>query len=144
MKMPITEIFEKHGEEGFRQVESAVLQQVSAYVRTIISTGGGVVCNKQNWSHLQSGLVVWLDAPVDSIMRRLKGDTSRPLLNVNDPHARLQSILDDRRAFYQQADVHVAVEEGEGVEEVTFNVVRGLTRFIESNPPKSAQHRPLQ
>eukprot|EP00188_Purpureofilum_apyrenoidigerum_P005201 Plantae.Rhodophyta-Purpureofilum_apyrenoidigerum.ctg6558.p1 GENE.Plantae.Rhodophyta-Purpureofilum_apyrenoidigerum.ctg6558~~Plantae.Rhodophyta-Purpureofilum_apyrenoidigerum.ctg6558.p1 ORF type:complete len:278 (+),score=46.46 Plantae.Rhodophyta-Purpureofilum_apyrenoidigerum.ctg6558:84-836(+) len=144
MKMPITDIFETHGEKGFREVESAVLQQVSAYVRTVISTGGGVVCNQQNWSHLQSGLVVWLDTPVESILKRLKGDKSRPLLNVNDPHSRLQSILDERRAFYQQADVQVAVEEGEGVEEVSFNVVRGLTRFIETNPPRSAAHKPLQ
>lgn len=53
MKAPITEIFEVHGETGFRQVESAVLSQVAAYVRTVVSTGGGIVSDQQNWGALQ-------------------------------------------------------------------------------------------
>lgn len=75
--------------------------------------------------------MVWLDPSVDILYDRLKGDVTRPLLQVNDPKAQLESILDERRKYYEQADIRVVIEEGEAEEEVAFNVVRGLTRFIQ-------------
>jgi len=143
MKMPITDIFEEHGEAGFRQVESVVIQQVSPYVRTVISAGGGAVLSQENWGHMQNGFVVWLDPSVETIYQRVKGSASRPLLKVDDPRAMIESILRERKSLYEQADVKIGIEPEEGVEVVAFNTARGLTRFIEANPPKSAAYRPL-
>ena len=58
--MTIPEIFDAEGEDGFRKVESQVLDSVHSYVRCVVSTGGGLVTKVENWSKLQSGLVVWL------------------------------------------------------------------------------------
>merc|ERR1711935_981439 len=71
--MKIKEIFYAEGEAGFRDVESQILTSVHAYVRCVISTGGGIVCNNDNWSKLQSGLVVFLDVAPELIIERIGG-----------------------------------------------------------------------
>ena len=60
----MAQIFDQDGEEGFRDVEAAVLNEVASYARVVVSTGGGVVSRPQNWGHLRNGIVVYLQAPV--------------------------------------------------------------------------------
>lgn len=109
-QQPITEIFQQEGEASFRALETQVLSQLSAYTRSVIATGGGIVLARHNWSYLQEGLVIWLDVPVSELAQRLQADTTRPLLaNGTDPIARLQTLLDQRSHLYAQADLRVAV-----------------------------------
>jgi shikimate kinase len=82
--MTIPKIFEMEGEEVFRQVEAQILDSVHAYVRCVVSTGGGIVCRMQNWSKLQTGIVVWLDVQPEVIIERIQG-TNRPLLQTENP-----------------------------------------------------------
>ena len=84
----IAQIFATSGEATFRQLETQVLAELSAYRRLAIATGGGIILDRQNWSYLKHGLIVWLDAPVEDICDRLQGDTSRPLLQGADPQAK--------------------------------------------------------
>ena len=65
----MAQIFEADGEEGFRDVEAAVLNEVASYGRVVVSTGGGVVARPQNWGHLRNGIVVYLQAPVECVTR---------------------------------------------------------------------------
>ncbi len=109
-QQPITEIFQQEGEASFRALETQVLSQLSAYTRSVIATGGGIVLARHNWSYLQEGLVIWLDVPVSELAQRLQADTTRPLLaNGTDPIARLQTLLDQRSHLYAQANLRVAV-----------------------------------
>ncbi len=109
-QQPITAIFQQEGEASFRALETQVLSQLSAYTRSVIATGGGIVLARHNWSYLQEGLVIWLDVPVSELAQRLQADTTRPLLaNGTDLIARLQTLLDQRSHLYAQADLRVAV-----------------------------------
>eukprot|EP00898_Chlorokybus_atmophyticus_P000771 jgi/Chlat1/1695/Chrsp127S00094 len=147
---PIRVIFAEEGEDAFRDAESAVLSQASAYKRVVLSTGGGVVLRGSNWGHLHAGLVVWLDVPVEHLAARVihDGASSRPLVasassqssssSSDDDEAdaysaayeRLSGILRERRALYEQADVVVKIDGGSGQEAVANAVLREIKRVL--------------
>jgi shikimate kinase len=132
--MTIPEIFSSEGESGFRKIESQVLDSVHPYVRCVISTGGGIVCKRENWSKLHTGLIVWLDVLPEIIMKRIQG-TDRPLLQTDNPLETLRRILDERQELYSQADVRVSITDHLDEEEVADLVIRNLHDFIDENPP---------
>lgn len=132
--MTIPEIFAAEGEEGFRKVESSVLDAVHAYVRCVVSTGGGIVVKTENWGKMQTGIVVWLDVAPEVIYERVKG-TDRPLLQTDDPLQTIRNLLEKRQDKYSQADltVHVSSEMDETA--VADLVIRELHDFIDEHPP---------
>jgi shikimate kinase len=132
--MTIPQIFEAEGEESFRKVESQILDSVHAYVRCVISTGGGIVVTHQNWSKLQTGIVVWLDVDPEIIMERIKG-TDRPLLQTSDPLQTLKDLMEKRREKYAQADVRIEITKDMKETDVADLVVKELHNFIDDNPP---------
>ncbi|XP_074320606.1 shikimate kinase, chloroplastic-like isoform X2 [Silene latifolia] len=81
--MSVAEIFNQHGEGYFREKETKVLEEVSTKHHLVISTGGGAVIRPINWRHMQSGVSVWLDVPIDCLARRISavGTGTRPLLH---------------------------------------------------------------
>lgn len=132
--MSIPQIFETEGEEAFRVAEAQVLDSVHSHVRIVVSTGGGLVMRNQNWSKLQTGLVVYLKCDPEVIMKRIEG-TDRPLLQTDNPLETLQTLMKERKERYEQADVTVEITEGMGVEEVSDKCIRALHDFIDDNPP---------
>ncbi|MEN9253037.1 MAG: shikimate kinase [Thermostichales cyanobacterium BF4_bins_65] len=106
----IPEIFAREGEVGFRDWESRVLTEVSAFRNLVVATGGGIVERHANWGCLHHGIVVWLDVPVAELWQRLQRDpTPRPLLQTGDPEGVLGVLWQRRRPLYAQADVRVEV-----------------------------------
>lgn len=132
--MSIPQIFDTEGEEAFRVAEAQVLDSVHSHVRIVVSTGGGLVMRNQNWSKLQTGLVVYLKCDPEVIMKRIEG-TDRPLLQTDNPLETLQNLMKERKERYEQADVTVEITEGMGVEEVSDKCIRALHDFIDDNPP---------
>lgn len=132
--MSIPEMFETEGEEAFRTAEAQVLDSVHAHVRIVVSTGGGLVMRNQNWSKLQTGLVVYLKVDPEVIMKRIEG-TDRPLLQTDNPLETLKTLMEERKERYEQADVTVEIEEGMSVEDVADKCIRALHDFIDDNPP---------
>lgn len=133
----VAELFEDSGEDEFRNLESSVLDQVQAFIGCVVATGGGVVTRQMNWGKLQTGIVVFLDAPVDVLVTRLKGDKTRPLLaGADDLEGRISSILEERRHLYEQADVTVNISAGQPVDDVGNETIRHLGNFIKANPPR--------
>src|SRR5581483_8371820 len=83
----IAQIFADEGETGFRDKESAILDELCARREQVIATGGGVVLRAENRARLKAaGLSVWLTADADTIWQRLQMDTTtagrRPALTV--------------------------------------------------------------
>ena len=103
--MAIMKIFADRGEDYFRQLEAAVLQELSApsAPRRIISTGGGVVTRKANRRLVkQLGYVVWLQTPVEEILRRTSRNHDRPLLKTEDPEEKIRKLLAEREPLYKE------------------------------------------
>ncbi len=100
-------IFELEGELGFRKRETAVISELTQLQDIVLATGGGAVLAKQNREYLsQNGIVVYLRANVSELWRRTKNDRTRPLLQTDDPQARLQQLYAERDPLYREiADI---------------------------------------
>ena len=108
---PISAIFAEGGEAKFREHESAVVEELFRYRKTVIAAGGGLVTNPANIASLKThALVVCLWASPETIWERTKHQSSRPLLLEADPLGKIQSLLAAREPFYRQADVLVSTE----------------------------------
>jgi shikimate kinase len=102
--MQVSEIFARHGEDWFRDQESAALHSLSILQRAVISTGGGVVLRPENRALLgEIGFVVWLTAGEEVIYERVSRNKKRPLLQTADPRATVHELLEKRRPLYTEA-----------------------------------------
>lgn len=109
---PIAAIFADAGEAAFRDMETALLEELNdpAAPRRIISTGGGVIGREGNRALLrQLGYVVWLHAPMAVILDRTARNRDRPLLHTDDPVARIEALMAARIPLYE-ASAHLKVE----------------------------------
>ena len=126
----IPEIFERDGKEGFRLIESQVLNAISQRHSLVVATGGGVVTKPENWGQLHSGIVVWLDVDRPQLIERLRSDaTQRPLLQQPDPEAALDSLLLQRRPLYDEADLTVVIQD-ETPDDVADGILQLLPTLI--------------
>ena len=110
----ISDIFEFYGEAHFRKIETEVVKELAALDNLVISTGGGLVLKSENNALLKKdGKVVFLRASVDTLVARLNGDNSRPLLQASEQNvrARLDKLLRERAPIYEHvADFTVDVD----------------------------------
>ncbi len=111
-KMAIKEIFGRFGEPAFRDIETGMIKRVSGSRNVIISTGGGAVLRQENMEILRAnGVIVCLWASPETILRRTRRDNERPLLQVEDPFGRIRELLEQRKTFYEKADIMVDTED---------------------------------
>lgn len=104
----ISDLFATRGEDGFRKLERAMLEEVSAFEDTLIACGGGTPCFFDNMELMNSsGTTVWLDTPRPRIIERLIRNRSRRPLLADKTEAELQEFvdhaMDERTPFYSQA-----------------------------------------
>jgi shikimate kinase len=108
----IREYFDREGEDAFRDVEQAVIDDLSLNHVGVLSTGGGTVLRPANREHLhQRGKVVYLRSSPEEVFRRLRHDVSRPLLQVSDPLQRLRDLYAVRDPLYRET-AHFTIETG--------------------------------
>jgi shikimate kinase/3-dehydroquinate synthase len=116
MGMPVGQVLVEYGEERFRQLESEVLHDLAGGERVVISTGGGMVISEANRKFMREhGLMVYLKVSVEGSWKRMQ-ETSvhipRPLIAGNNGLQRLQDLYTRRRAWYEEAPIHINTEEG--------------------------------
>jgi shikimate kinase len=98
----IATMFELEGEEGFRDREQLLLDELTLHPGIVLATGGGAVLRPGNRAHLSGrGLVIFLDVAAAEIARRTQHDVNRPLLNSPDRRARIESLLEHRLPLYR-------------------------------------------
>lgn len=102
-------IFEVEGEAGFRKREEQMIAELTQLDGVILATGGGAVISPANREQLkQHGTVVYLRGTVDELWQRTRHDRNRPLLQTQDPKARLRELYAQRDPLYREiADVIV-------------------------------------
>ena len=108
----IREYFEREGEDRFRDMEEAVIDELTQLPKGVLSTGGGVVLRPNNRQHLHARTrVVYLNSMPDELFRRLRHDKNRPLLQVADPLQRLRDLYAQRAPLYRET-AHFSVDTG--------------------------------
>lgn len=110
--MSIPQIFERMGEEAFRNMESELVEELSKQSHLIVSCGGGVILRNSNLSTMKnSGTVVLLTATARTILERVRFDNNRPLLQGKKNLVDIQQMLDARQPAYDRAkDIEVATD----------------------------------
>lgn len=94
-------IFDLEGEEGFRQREAQIIDELTRKRGLVLATGGGVILRPENREHLRTrGTVVYLRTTVDQQLHRTGKSKQRPLLNTPDPRQRLQQLSEQRNPLY--------------------------------------------
>lgn len=97
-------IFEIEGETGFRTRETAVLSELTQLRNIVLATGGGVVLREENRMLLKRfGCVVYLRATVHELWQRTRHDKTRPLLQIDNPQAKLTELYAVRDPLYFEA-----------------------------------------
>jgi len=110
----IATIFELEGEESFRRREAALIDELTQRPRIVLATGGGAILSEENRRHLRGrGLVIYLRASIDEILRRTQKDRARPLLQTTDRRSRVSQLLAEREALYEGI-AHVTVQSSSG------------------------------
>ena len=125
--MPIPKIFEKYGEDYFREAESRLLMELRERDNVIVSCGGGVVVREENIGYMkESGKVVLLSATPQTVYERVKNSTNRPILNGNMNVEYIGELMEKRREKYQAAADIVIVTDGKRTEEICREIIQKL------------------
>jgi shikimate kinase len=123
---PVREIFERDGEERFRELEAAALVEAAGSDPSVVSCGGGVVLEPANRVTLRAtGDVVFLSVPLAVLQARVHPAAERPLIREEGD---LERLFEQREALYREFAAHVV--DGSGtVEEVAAAIERELLRW---------------
>lgn len=137
--MKIYEIFEKYGEEKFRDIEHEEIKKIDKKSNNIISTGGGAFTFKRNYSILNKiGLTIWLNTNKNTIIERLKKNiNNRPLLKDVDIETYIGSLLLKRSPLYSKANLTIISKNYSKIEmknKVLFEIKKYL---VENNNVKN-------
>ncbi len=123
-------IFEIEGEAGFRNRESSILDDLTRLSNLVLATGGGAILSPDNRKILhERGVVVYLHAPLDTLLQRTRRDRHRPLLQTADRRRTLEDILKAREPIYRQAADMVI----ETSHRTPVSVAREVMRKLESH-----------
>lgn len=125
----IPTIFEMEGEEGFRNREVAVIDDLSQRNDIILSTGGGAILRKENRTVFNTrGTTVFLNTSVQQQLRRAGKDSNRPLLQTPDPAATLQALWNIRLPLYESVADLTVLTDHRPVTSVTEEILQHLMR----------------
>lgn len=109
--MTIAELFDREGEAAFRQREREFIMTGHPASGCIVSCGGGLVMQPGMIAELRRrGVVICLTASVETILQRTQANRNRPLLNVDDPAARIREMLMRREPVYREAGTQVLTD----------------------------------
>ena len=124
--MEINEIFSRYGEEHFRDLETETLRRLNGKAPSIISCGGGIVLRKENIELMKvCGKIILLTATPETILNRVKHDTSRPNLKGRMSVEGIRELMERREAFYRAAAQQVVVTDARTPDEVAKEIEEG-------------------
>lgn len=133
----ISHIFDVEGEDGFRQRESAVLQDLARLDNIVLATGGGAVLRPDNREVLRhNGLVIYLKSGVYDLWQRTRHDHNRPLLQTANPRAKLQELFDQRDPIYAAVADHVIHTGRQSVQVLIARLIKKIRNPEQSLPAK--------
>jgi shikimate kinase len=109
----VSEIFARYGEGAFREGERKVIDRLLGEPPHVLATGGGAFIDPETRARMKNHAVsVWIKAPVDVLLARVRRKDDRPLLKTGEPREVLERLLKEREPAYAEADL--IIESGSG------------------------------
>lgn len=130
--MEIPEIFQKYGEALFRNLETTLLLTIIDDLnKTVLSTGGGIPIRDRNVNLLRMmGHVIYLRTSNSTIVKRLSGDTSRPLLMGENLSERVETLLASRAPIYEEAADIIIDTDDKTVDYIVNEILRRVNHLL--------------
>ncbi len=113
--MSVAEVFDKFGEDYFRDGERRVIARLmeESGSGSVIATGGGAFLQEETRALiLEKGVAIWLDAATDTLVERVSRNDKRPLLRTGDIPTKVSTMKAEREATYAEAPIHVKSDTG--------------------------------
>ena len=131
-RMSISDIFEKHGELYFRDLETKLLVELQEKTNTVVSCGGGVAMRECNVTEMKkNGKVVLLTAKPETILERVENNHDRPLIENNKTVPFISDLMEKRRAKYEAAADIIIETDGKNELEICEELVHRLRTIDE-------------
>ena len=130
-KLSIPKIFERFGEEHFRELERAAVKELSERRGLVIATGGGTIKDEENLRLLKSsGVLICLTTEPEEIFNRTARRGERPVLDGggNERLATIKKLLEERKKFYDRADYFVDTTEWSPIQ-IIDDICKHLRQF---------------
>ena len=125
---PISEIFERVGEAGFRLLECEALAAALAHQGAVIAPGGGALTHAPSRELLASTLRIHLEVPHPVLVRRLSGTANlRPLVGANPTLERVEELWRERRHLYAEAEIRIDADAH--VDTIVESIIIEIERF---------------
>lgn len=120
-------IFDLEGEAGFRQRESKTIANLMTLNNIVLATGGGVVLNPENRKTLAAhGIVIYLQANLDTLVERTSRNQNRPLLANSNPQEILEKLLTQRDPLYRETADFVYSTSSSNISKIVRQIVQDL------------------
>ncbi len=117
-------IFDLEGEEGFRDREAKVIDELTEKQGIVLATGGGTILRGENRDRLSArGVVIYLQADPDQLFQRTEKDKKRPLLQGGDKKEKLEKITDERDPLYREAADYVIETKGRTAKNIANEII---------------------
>jgi shikimate kinase len=130
--MSIPELFQTKGEAEFRKGEQKVIARLLESGPRVIATGGGAFMNADTRARIkEKGVSIWLKADVETLFKRVKRKSNRPLLQNADPEGTLRNMLAAREPTYAEADLTIT-----SCEVPHENVVEDIVTLLDTSLPR--------
>jgi shikimate kinase len=124
--LTIPEIFDKKGEDFFREIEKKMVKKALSDEKVVVATGGGAVLDPENLTLMkEKGILIALSSSPEIISSRLTQFENRPLLKGKDRLERIRQLFSKRSPFYEQAD-HIIDTSGKKIEEAVEEIMKIL------------------
>ena len=126
-KMSISDIFEQYGEGYFRDLESALLREITTDSDQVVSCGGGVVLRENNVTEMKkSGHIVLLTAKPESVLKRVARNDDRPILKGRKTVKDIEALMEARREKYEAAADIVVATDDKSIEEICKEILEKI------------------
>ena len=124
--------FRDHGETAFREGETRVISRLLEQENIILATGGGAFINDTSRAILRDkALTIWLNGELEVLVERVMRNDKRPLLQVEDPRAKMEELMTARNPIYAQAHLHVKIARGPHIRTVN-RVLKAISTHIKA------------
>jgi chorismate synthase len=144
----IAQIFEKNGEQSFRELEAKTLAEAAGEAAAVIALGGGAIQNEAAWRLMRrAGIALALRAAPEESIRRIRSSErpieARPLLSGADPVAALRKLSAARERYYARADLDLDTTglDAEAVAAAAVGLIRSASGPFAAGRPAQADHR---
>ena len=131
VKVPL--IFEYEGEAGFRKRETKILSEIIKMNSIVLATGGGIILSKTNRQLLtKSSVVIYLNATIKELVKRLANDKDRPLIQNVDKETKLRELIERRGSLYESIADYIIQTKEKRASEIANEIILNL-RTNENN-----------